>query len=189
MQQQNSVVFGEEREDHPFKSYFEPGEVILWVGRPDKADFARRSWRSCYIAVGLLCLFLISVVGCDICFPSPSSDFSLATFGILVPLTIWMFVSFARSNYESAPWYALTNRRLFAATPDEGSPVIHKTELGNIKDVFVLKCENDVGTVRCSCHAAIASLWSKMLNIENTQHPQRIAEMITEAKCRIAARV
>lgn len=189
MPKQNTVASDEGLENHPFKSYLELGEVVLWAGRPDKTDFMRRSWRGCYIAVSLLCLFLISMIGSDLYSPSPVDNFFLVMFGILVPLTVWMFVSFARSSYESAPWYALTDRRLFAATPDEGSPVIHKTKLSNINDVFVPQCSDGIGTVRCSCHAAIPSLWSKTLNLENIQYPQRIAEMITEAKCRIPAGV
>ncbi len=189
MRQQNSVVSDEGLENHPFQHHLEVGEVLIWVGRPDKTDFMRQSWRGCYIAVGLLCLFLVSIIGNDIYSPSPVNDFFLVMFGVLVPLTIWMFVSFTRSGYDSAPWYALTDRRLFAATPDEGSPVIHKTKLDNIKDIFVPRCDDMIGTVRCTCHVSIPNLWSKTLNVENVQCPQRIAEMITEAKCRIVAGV
>ena len=96
-----------------------------------------------------------------------------------------MGLYFTVNSYRYAPWYALTDRHVLVAILDEGSFVVRKTELSNIKSISVNKTCPEVGTVMCRCHYLIVSLMSKTMRLEHINEPDAIAELILEAKQRI----
>ena len=182
-----SILPSDDLRDNPFTSWLGADEPLLWVGRPDKAVFMRRQRRGLYVGTVLVCLLMASIFFQKVFTPNRANDFFFLMFLILLPMTLVLGVYFTRNAYQYAPWYALTHRRLFAATPDEGSFTIHRTDLNNIKGVLVRGQNADVGTVCCWCHVIIPSLMSSTMRLEGIKQPERVAALITEATRRVPA--
>lgn len=180
-----TFVPGEGIANHPFGSALERGESLLWIGRPDQPVYVRRGWQQFRAGIGLWCLLVASSAFAGFVYPANRFDeFACVFFLILLPLLFWMGVCYFKESYYYAPWYALTDRRVLAATPGDGDFVVHKTGLSNVTDVSVQGAQAGVGTVRCRCYYSVPTLLSKNLRLENVSDPESIRGLILEAKHR-----
>lgn len=133
-----------------FDSQLLPGERVLWQGQPDKEAFARGGRCLVNWVVG-------SVIAWAVVF---SADF-VSRHGIpgflhggvkipAVPLVlalltkvVFIFAPSSAGNY----WYAITNQRIFAEFPDEGSQTTIILNLGDVTKVSLRQKGNASGTV------------------------------------------
>lgn len=169
-------------DDHPFSVQYGTDKGFIWIGRPNKTSYMRRKWLQFRATFVVGCTIASICVSGKILSSDPFQS-AMCTFMLAVlPLLLVMGIYFVRNSYKEAPWYALTDLHLLAATPDEGDFVIHKTELSNIKSVLVDGDCPEVGTVRCLCYDMVFTLVSKNLKLENIDQPRSIADLILEAQ-------
>lgn len=187
LSQTQGIVLSDDLRDHPFAPRLEADDPLLWVGRPDEAAYIRRQRRGLSVGVVLGCLLMASCLFTKLYNPSPADDFFLIMYLILLPMTLIMGICFTKNACQYAPWYALTHRHLFAATPDDNGFMIHRTDLNNIKGVLVRGQNADVGMVCCSCYGIIPSLMSRTLRLEGIKQPEIVAVLIAEAMQRALA--
>lgn len=168
--------------DHPFSAQCGTDKRFIWIGRPNETRYMRRKWLQFRVTFVVGCaiasICVLGKIHSSDPFQSAVCTFMLA----VLPVLLVVGICFTRNSYKEAAWYALTDSHLLAATPDEGSFVIHKTELSNIKSVLVESNCLEVGTVRCLCYDMIFTLMSKNLKLENIDQPRNVADLILEAQ-------
>ena len=175
------------RVSNPFIEHLQPHELLVWVAQPDKIVYTQRSWR--YFRGGAVFgCFVTAACALGLLFPDDRFQRAFCIFFLIIlPIILAMGLYFTVNSYRYAPWYALTDRHVLVAILDEGSFVVRKTELSNIKSISVNKTCPEVGTVMCRCHYLIVSLMSKTMRLEHINEPDAIAELILEAKQRMFA--
>lgn len=108
-----------------FDNQLLPEERILWHGQPDKEAF-RRGERRLVNWVMSLNLAWATVFGVDIIsnhgFSYAYSHHGIAPIAIILALALLAKIVFVFTPSRAGDhWYAVTNQRIFAETPDEGS--------------------------------------------------------------------
>ena len=167
---------------HPFEQKLQPGEVLLWMGRPDKQVYtsANREWhRVAKVCALAIVPSLVAVIGVIF-----SSDLlgRYASVSLLIAVPLITFILLAPADYQQASWYAFSRENVFLAYWDEGDFVVHHTNISNVKEITVkgLKydkstADHDIGSIQCVCASMIPTLLSKRFSfdsIENLAHVQ-----------------
>ena len=165
-------------EQNPFENQISVDELLLWVSRPDKTVYMRKQWRHFRVGVAIGSIVAIASVLGKIYPSNPFQEASCIFMLIILPIIFVMGVYLVLDSYSYAPWYALTNARLFVANLEEGGFVVHTMDISNIKSISVGKTCSDVGTVRCVCYSTSPTSTSRTLILENVSSPSIVMELI-----------
>ncbi len=165
-------------EHNPFEEHISGDEVLLWVSRSDKMAYMKKQWRHFRAGIVIGSIVAIASTLGEI-YPSSRFQEAFCIFMLLVlPIILAMGIYFVLDSYRYAPWYGLTNMRLFVANLEEGSFVVRATDFSNIKSISVKEIYPDVGTVCCVCYSVISTHTDKNVGLENIRSPNAIVELI-----------
>ena len=125
-----------------FESQLLPDEIILWAGQPEKNAFGQNESRLTNLIIGYILAWsfawearMIWVHGLSF------SHLMLTISGLAAALSIKILFKFTASNAGSY-WYAVTDRRVLAEFPDDGS---HTLFAMNLIDVSSLSLKRQAG--------------------------------------------
>ena len=125
-----------------FESQLLADEIILWAGQPEKNAFGQNESRLTNLIIGYILAWsfawearMIWVHGLSF------SHLMLTISGLAAALSIKILFKFTASNAGSY-WYAVTDRRVLAEFPDDGS---HTLFAMNLIDVSSLSLKRQAG--------------------------------------------
>lgn len=132
-----------------------PDEYVLWHGQPDKEAFQRGEKRlvglivwfglALSAAYGLLIIHLHGLVFI-------ASHGSLPIFFLALALLVKVVFRFTGSS-AGRYWYAVTDQRVFAEMPDEGSQTTIIVPLCDIKRLSLQQKSGVLGTIEITANA------------------------------------
>ena len=174
---------------NPFEPKLHEEEILLWVGRPNKKIYtsANTRWphaaRVCALAAIPLTAAVIGVIF--------SSDLlgRYASMSLLIAVPVITFMLLSPADYQQASWYAFSNKNVFLAHWDEGDFVVHCTDIGNLKEIYIKKRkddkaakDDDIGSIQCICNTTVFTLLSKKFSFDDIDSPKKVQLLLLEAK-------
>ena len=174
---------------HPFEQKLQPGEVLLWMGRPDKQVYTSASteWHHAERVCALAAIPFTAAVMGVIFNPDLLGRYTSAVLLIAVPVITFMLLSPA--DYQQASWYAFSNENVFLAYWDEGDFVVHQTNISNVKEIYIKGLKYDkvtedhsIGSIQCVCASMIPTLLSKRFSFDSIENSAHVQSLLVNAK-------
>ena len=130
------------------KSHFDkhllPNENILWAGQPDEITFHKEELRLGSFIMWLILAWSIAygvrmIWQHGLLHSHPLGWLILTGSGLVAAILLKLMITFSRSNARYY-WYAVTDARVLAEIPDEGS---HSIISINLSDVYKLSIKHE----------------------------------------------
>ena len=139
-----------------FDNQLLPGERVLWYGQPDKEAFAHGEQRLINWTVGFIVVWAIIFSVYDVSKYGISHFLPGGVKILAVPLVLALLivvVSVFAPSRAGDYWYAVTNQRIFAEMPDEGSQTVIALLLSDVIKTSLQQKGNALGTVTIVANA------------------------------------
>ncbi len=184
------LINDEWRKCNPINDILEPGENLLWIGRPNEAIYVRgnRTRRGIIRICAWTCILLVAtVIGIFYSTILPATC-CLIMLLVIIPITAFSFL--APQDYKRADWYAFSEKRIFLVTwDDEDSEfATYQTELSNLRDISVRHAKKaheeavGIGNLICAYHRSIQKRVSNRFMFDLIDDPTEVQALLLNAK-------
>ena len=132
-----------------FDDQLMPNESILWSGQPQEDTFHGKELRLGNGVVWFIATWTLLYGAKALWRHGPSyshGDAALVLTGLAFAILIKLLSRFSRSS-AGRYWYAVTDKRVLAEFPDDGSQTVISLNIGSISKVTLEHEEGDVGTI------------------------------------------
>lgn len=126
-----------------FDNQLLPEESILWSGQPQKAYFHREEARIANLII-CFCLVWSTVYGVWVVWQDgllalrSFSDMVLTILGFATAVFVKLLSARSRSSAQRY-WYAVTDKRVLAEIPDDGSRTILSVDLNDVSKITLIR--------------------------------------------------
>ncbi len=178
------------QKQNPINNILEPGETLLWIGRPNEEIYVRGNRTQqgiTRVCAWASILFIATVIGI---FYSPSllNTCVLTMLLVVIPVVALQFLS--PQDYKRADWYVFSEKRIFLATWDDEDCefATYQTELSNLRDISVRKAKKvpeeaqGTGNLVCAYERSIQMRISNQFTFELIDNPTDVQALLLDAK-------